>query len=222
MRKRLLLVGVILLFLPLLLSGCGIAQEQYDAVVAQLSGTQQKLQSANSELETMRAKVSELTSDLEKTQAEIKAAQDKVSELTAISKKTETELKDIKTEKSELETSLGKSQSELLKTKSDYESFRTDIKSKWDSFDKVSALEYYIVGYWSYAAKQDIEKVESMTAKMIAYIKPVGDSTMNTLWEQAMETSDEVLFLESFAALMDRNSSLFKERAKAVRDMLAE
>ena len=45
MRKRWFLVGMIFLLVPWLFGGCGIAQEQYDAIVADLGKAQQEMQS---------------------------------------------------------------------------------------------------------------------------------------------------------------------------------
>ena len=82
MRKRWLLAGVILLLLSWLLVGCGVAQEQYDAVVADLNSAQGELQSARAELQSVKgdlsaaqAKVSELTSSLENSQNELQSTQ---------------------------------------------------------------------------------------------------------------------------------------------------
>ncbi len=69
MRKQGIIVGIILLLVPWLAVGCGIAQEQYDAIVADLNKAQQELQSAKTELKTSQSKVSELTSRLGESEA---------------------------------------------------------------------------------------------------------------------------------------------------------
>ena len=74
MFRRWFLVGVLLLA-SLLVVGCGIPQEQYDAVAADLNKAQQDLQSAESELATSQSKVSELTSSLEKEKSDLEAVQ---------------------------------------------------------------------------------------------------------------------------------------------------
>ena len=83
MRRQWFLVGIILLLVPWLVAGCGIAQEQYDAVVADLSQAQEGLQSVKTELAASQSKVSELTSSMEKGKAELEAAK---GELTGIKK----------------------------------------------------------------------------------------------------------------------------------------
>jgi len=78
MVRRLILVGATLLLLSLLIAGCGIAQEEYDAIVADFTTAQQELQAVQSELETvqtekqtLQTKVSELTSSIEEVKDEL-------------------------------------------------------------------------------------------------------------------------------------------------------
>ncbi len=82
MRKKWFLVGITLLLVPWLVVGCGIAQEQYDAVVADLSKAQQEVQSVKQEVQSVKgelaaaqAKVSEMTSSLEEAKTELETAQ---------------------------------------------------------------------------------------------------------------------------------------------------
>ena len=86
-------------------------------------------------------------------------------------------------------------------------------------------LEWFIVGYWSAGAKQDTELIEQRTAKMISYVEPVGDPMLTSLWQQALsaaEKGQDDFFLESFAAMMDRNSKLLSDQAKAIRSKLGD
>ena len=79
MWKRCSLVGGILLLVSLLLVGCGIPREDYDAVVAERDSAQTELQSVKAELTASRASVSELTSSLGKATAELQAAKECMS-----------------------------------------------------------------------------------------------------------------------------------------------
>jgi len=70
--KRWFLVSVILLMVSLLLVGCGVPKEDYeavvaerDAVVADLDKAQQELQSVKAELETAQTKYETFKTDLE-------------------------------------------------------------------------------------------------------------------------------------------------------------
>lgn len=54
MKRKVVCLVVSCLMVLLLLSGCGVAQEEHDAVVAQLNKTQQELQTVQSELEAIK------------------------------------------------------------------------------------------------------------------------------------------------------------------------
>lgn len=208
MKKQWFLIGTILL-VPWLVLGCGIPQEKYDSVVSDLNKAQQELQTA-------QAKSQELTTSLGKSQAEVK--------------ETQTKYETTQARASELTASLEKSQTELRETKSKLEaiqkeqtSFKSELTKAWNRFDKIAALEWQLVHYWSDAAKNDKDQVYQDHTKMITYVEPIGDTQLSTLWQQALtaeKNNQSTLYMESLAALMDRNNSLFNTQAKLVRDML--
>ncbi len=71
MVKRWFLVGVALLLVPLLIVGCGIPRETYEAVVAERNTAQGNLQSVSSELETKKTELQTTRSELENTRKEL-------------------------------------------------------------------------------------------------------------------------------------------------------
>lgn len=78
MVKRGFLVGAILLLVSLLLIGCGVPKEDYEAVVAERDSTiaerdsaLAELQSVKTQLNTAQAEVSDLNSKLEKRQQQL-------------------------------------------------------------------------------------------------------------------------------------------------------
>ncbi len=225
MRKRWLMVGMVILLVTWLLSGCGIAQEEYDTVVADLSTAQGELQSVKAELASAQAKVSELTSSLEKAGTELEAkkaelgtSQDKASELTSSLEKAETELE---AAQSELETTKKSKES----IDSEYQTFKSEVKSEWSRFDALVGLQWNIVAYWSAAAKGDEDLIQQRHVNMVTFVEKVGDSTCTSLWEQAMsatEKGQDTLYMESYAALMDRSMFLVTSQAKAIRASLAD
>ncbi|MFC2065925.1 TIGR04197 family type VII secretion effector [Chloroflexota bacterium] len=225
MKKRWFLIGVIFLLLPWLVVGCGVAQEQYDAVVAQLDNAQQELQSVKTELETMQTKVSELSSSLERAESELKVTQDKNSELTSNLGKSQAELETTQDTVSELTSSLEKTQNELKTANSEYQTFQSNVKTTWNRLDKMVGLMWNIIAYWSAAAKGDANLIEQRHVKMVTFVDKVGDSSCTSLWQQAMsaaETGQDDLYRESFAALMDRSMFIANNLAKEMRSRLAD
>lgn len=89
MNKRWFLAGLLLL-VPGLLGGCGVAQEQYDAVAAELDKAQQVVQSARADMDSARAEALELTAGLGEAEAELESVR---SELTAIQSSMEAQEK---------------------------------------------------------------------------------------------------------------------------------
>jgi hypothetical protein len=73
MLRRRLLVSVMLLA-SLVVVGCGIPQEDYDAVVADLNKAQQELQSVKAELDKTEADLTDTEADLADTEAELMTA----------------------------------------------------------------------------------------------------------------------------------------------------
>ena len=75
MRKLLLLIGTLLLLTSFLFVGCGVADEQYDAVISDLEKVQQEILAVKIELQTLQDMVSELVSDLEIVQTQLEIIQ---------------------------------------------------------------------------------------------------------------------------------------------------
>lgn len=82
MVKRWFLVGGILLLVSLLLIGCGVPKEDYEAVVverdfvtAERDSAQAELESVKSQLNSAQAEVSDLSSELEKRQGQLEDVQ---------------------------------------------------------------------------------------------------------------------------------------------------
>ncbi len=211
MRKRWFLAGMVLLLVPGLLSGCGVAQEQHDAVVAERDAAQAEAASLTSDLDVAQASVSELTASLGKAETGLEAAQTENSELTSGLAQSQSELEAVQKELEELDA--------------EYEAFKSDVNSTWNRLDNLMGLQWNITAYWSAAAKGDEDLIEQRHVNMVTFVDKVGDSTCTSLWEQAMsaaEKGQDDLYMESFAALMDRSMYLITGQAKAIRGQLAE
>lgn len=96
MGKRWFLVGVMLLLASLLVVGCGVPEEEHEAVVAERDAAQAQVSELASSLEEAEA-------ELGATQAELEAAQAKVSDLESSLGKSQNELVAIKAENQDLE-----------------------------------------------------------------------------------------------------------------------
>lgn len=141
LRKGWFLVVMMFLLVPCILVGCGVAQEEHDAVVAQLGTAQQEVHSIKAEMDASQAKVSELTLSLGEAETELEAKRAQISELNSSLERSEAELEatqgeleTIKAQNSELNSSLEATRSEISAIKSENE----DLKQ---ANDKLKRLE---------------------------------------------------------------------------------
>lgn len=195
MKKRCFLIGTTLLLLVFVV-GCGIPQEQYDAVLAERDQTQQELQSVKAELAIVQGEVSGLTSNLEKEKSGAKETQ-----------------AELETVKSELET-----------VQAEYDTFKADLKSSFGKLDSCLAVNFYVLGINSGLCLDDLNKIESMATSTTARVANVADSELKSLWESAyvIEGGRWDLKFVPFERFMGRLAFLLKNGAKSLRDKLAE
>ncbi len=71
MAKKYFLIGIVLLLVSVVILGCGIPQEQYDAVVVDRDKLQQELQSVKSEFDAIKAELETNKADLETVRTEL-------------------------------------------------------------------------------------------------------------------------------------------------------
>jgi len=79
MIKTWFLVGVTLLLVSLLLLGCGISEQEYNAVVAERNSIKAELESTRSELEAVKSELASVYVELTMTKTELQVLKDQVS-----------------------------------------------------------------------------------------------------------------------------------------------
>ena len=119
MKKQWFLVVMIFLLVPWLLVGCGVAQEMYDAVMAERDSLVAQLQSVQSELDATKSKLQSIQSELEDLGIELKSITGELDTAKSEAEVAESELADKESElqatQSELETLKAALEEALLK-----------------------------------------------------------------------------------------------------------
>ena len=92
MVKRWFLVGVMLLLVPLLVVGCGVAQEDYDAVLAERDAAQAQVASLQSDMSETQSQIETLESDLADAQAQLTTVQSDYDKVNSDLAKTQDEI----------------------------------------------------------------------------------------------------------------------------------
>jgi len=213
MRKRWFLAGMVLFLVPGLLGSCGVAQEQYNTVAADLGKSQQEMQSVKAELEAAQARVSELAASLEKAESELESSQAENSELTSGLGKVETELE---AAQAELETI----QKELEATSNEYTSFKSDLIPLWGSYGKelsVAQVLFSLSG--KIAARQDwaylVPTVEGKLAEL-------NSAELTAMWEETCrpEGGGYRIYTGPLNQLIAMSISRSAEKATALSDKI--
>ena len=92
MVKRWFLVGVMLLLASLLVAGCGVPQEDYDAVVAERDAAQAQVASLQSDMSETQSQIETLESDLADAQAQLTTVQSDYDKVNSDLAKTQDEI----------------------------------------------------------------------------------------------------------------------------------
>ena len=81
MKKRWFPVGVVLLVVSLLVAGCGVPQEEHDAVLAERDGAQAEVASLQSDLTEVQSDLAAAESDLADTESDLAKAQSELDDV---------------------------------------------------------------------------------------------------------------------------------------------
>ncbi len=159
--KRKLLIGMVLVMVAILLSACGIPQEEHDAVVAgrdamltERDTAQAEVASLQSDLDTTQVEVTSLQSDLDKAQVEVTSLQSDLDKAQGQIETLESALtvtqSQIETSESELSSALGKVsslQGEVSTLRSDLTTAETLIAIKETEVLDQSLEPSWVVGW---------------------------------------------------------------------------
>lgn len=195
MIKRWLTVVLMLLSASLLVAGCGIPQEEYDAVIAERDAAKTQVTSQQMEIQTLQDDLAESQNQTETLEGDVAEAQSQIESL---------------------QSSVSAAQGQLS-------SYKSDIKSLWSSYDKKAELEGYLLQYWAAAARKDTKTITEMTLDMSKYVDALGNAELSQLWKDAMNYAaekKETEFGQSLSQLMLKTVELAEADARAINDRL--
>jgi len=209
MLKRWFLVGVMLLLVSLLVVGCGIPQEEHDAVIAERDAAQAEVASLQSELAGVQSDLAATETDLATSESDLATAQSRISSL---------------------QSDFTAAQAKV----SELEDFKTELGSLWDSLEPKLTLAGAILNFWNGAAqvlageKTELE-YEVQTTKFLdiatVQTEVIGNDELIELWDDVVSYSQqekETEFFSSFAALTDLLMDLIDPDIVAIEAKLSE
>ena len=216
MKTQWFMVGMIFLLVLSMLGGCGIAQEQYDAVVADLAKAQQESQSVKIELQTAQAKLAELTSSLEEAETELKATQDKLETEQAKSSELTVSLEDTETE-------LAAKEGELETITSEYESFRSEAESTWNLLDRYLALNHEVLSINAGLCLDDLDLIYQSCSDVTVQLRTLGNAELQSYWEQAFidDAGEWNLYYAPYERFLSKLAQTIKGIAADIRGRIS-
>ncbi|MFC2041677.1 hypothetical protein ACFLTY_05105, partial [Chloroflexota bacterium] len=191
MKKIIGILSLVVMVL-LLLSACGIPQEEHDAVLAERDATQAKVASLQSEL-------SQVQSDLSKAKSDLTQAQDQIETL-------KSDVADAEGQIDSLQSKVGSLQGQVSSAQGQLSSFKSDLSSSWASLEKKLELAAYLITYWAAAGVGEEQTVGQMTLNMVIPVDAVGDAELRQLWQEALSNAaqgEETLYMAVFTVTKD-------------------
>jgi peptidoglycan hydrolase CwlO-like protein len=214
MKKKIgFLVSTIFLSVSWLVVGCGIPQEDYDAVVAQLNSAQVDLQSTKAELQKAQANISDLNSKLSKSEDELKAEKANSSEITSSLEQSKKELEEAQTISKNLSA-------DLEKVQSDFTAFKSELKSMFGPLQYTISLNTDILGINAGLCLDDLDVVEKNCYDVDAKVTSIPSEDLKARWDAAFTITDNMWNL-SFAPF-ERFMATHNARLTSIVDRIAD
>jgi len=140
MRNRWFLGGVIFLLLSWLLVGCGVAQEEYNAMVAQVSTAQEELQSVKVDYDKLSAECEDLQAEITSLMAEKESLEADYDKLSAECEDLQAEITSLMAEKESLEADYGKLKNEYATVTREFAQIKQSCDSVYQELRDLQAV----------------------------------------------------------------------------------
>ena len=227
MVKKWIAVGVALLLMAILVVGCGVPQEDYDAMIAERDTGLAKAASLESDLSATESTLAATESDLSATEGDLAATQ---SDLAA----TQSELADAESQISSLKSAANKAKSDLAATQEEYSTFKSDLDGLWDSLEKKLDVQAELIDMYNGAAKLETGEMSvgeylawmaTFMATMGTKIDAVENTELSQLWEDFFSYAaqgDESKMGKSLTGLADLTRDLIDQDIEALEAKLSE
>lgn len=193
----------------LLLSSCGIPQEEHDTVLAERDTAQAEVASLQSGLAEVQSDLATAESDLADAESDLATAQNQVSSL---------------------QSDLTAAQSKV----SDLEGFKTEFDSLWDSLHKKIIVRADLTSYWNYAALVTSDELSWAAydtlclifyATMGAKVDTIGNTELSQLWQDVAlyeEQGEGTLMMAKLGNFGKLLNTLILEDIAAIEAKLSE
>ena len=232
--KKIIAILLIMLMLVMLVVGCWVAQEDYDALMVEYDGMRTRVESAESDLAAAQGEIQTLQSDLAaeqsksaKLESDLSASQSKAAKLETDLTAAQAQIETLGDDLDKVENDLATAQAKVSKL----EGVQAELRPLWDSLQKKLAVRGAIADFWatiSLLAAGEISETEA-SLKTFAFlgmgpdIEDIGDAELILLWAEFIiyiEQGKEAETLSSLAALTERVNDLIYQDIETLEAQL--
>jgi chromosome segregation ATPase len=170
-----------------------------------------------------QSQISGLQSDLSETQTTLSASQSEVESLQSQLATTEANLTRAQTTIASLQAQLSESEAEYATLSSEYDEFKSDVTSIVNSLNKKMNLEKQIIKMWVHYERGEVPEMTTVLLGLQPYVDAVGDTVLNTLWDEFLTHFNAGEYTEAdakLADLMERNSALIQSDLSELTTLL--
>ena len=221
MNRKIVWLLISCLMVLLLLSGCGVAQEEHDAVVAERDAAQSELAATQDELTAKESNLASTESELAATQNDLAATQSDLVD-------TEDDLAAAQSRISSLQSDMAATESDLaaaLDQVSQLGDFKSEAVSAWDLLCPKIELVNQIAEMFALLEAGEQTKFIAATFSLSGYVDDVKDSELSELWDQSLDSLDQEKWAQfdlKFADVIDKALELIGADIEAMEAQLAE
>lgn len=217
MLKNWLGISLSLLLISSLLAGCGIPQEQHDAVIAERDEVLAQLNATGVERDELKTQLNSTVVERDKAKTQLNA--------TVVAKdEAKAQVTALENELNELKTVLLKTQTSLETAENNYGELVSNLQKTHKELEALIEADALIMRFWSDSGKfaAGLISNDEMNSKTTIfeislgiYLSRTGNDSLSQHWEnaaQAASRNDSKTFTTEFVLVMDLLTDLVKEK----------
>lgn len=222
MLRKWILIGTVCLLMSLILGGCGIAQEQYDAVNDDLDQARQALDISQGELDTAKAGLDSIKAELDSAKAELDSAKAELDTAKTDLDAATSGLEAAQSTNLGLTSSLGEARDELVITELAFEAFVYEVDSLWNPLDNYLGVNHDVLAVNAGILTDDTALVYAKCKDITTKLAVLNDTELQALWEPAFVESGAEwnLYYTPFERFMNKLDSRIQQMVMDIRESL--
>ena len=215
MIKKGFLISIGLLLISGLVLGCGIPQEEHDAVLTERDETKAQLNITITERDDVTAQLNATITERDEAKAQLNAAI--------------TERDEAKTRITALGKELLVTQAALETADNNYGDLVSNLRKTCRDLENLIEADALIMGYWADAAElaagsisesEFSNKSAIFIMSLSFHLSRIGNESLSQHWQNAVETTNDTTFYAEYSQVMNILTGLIEEKLDTLSQQL--